>query len=88
MASKLEIPESVEYVEKDGAYYYNLKQLMAFFELTYFGFSRMKHYNLKLIWHKSNKRHKGPVPCFVLESDIKNIIYRHRKLADKYLIKK
>ena len=32
-----------------------------------------------------NPKKYGPMSCFVLEDDIKNIIYRHRKLVDKYV---
>lgn len=84
MVKGLNIPPDIESVTNDGSTYYNLRQLMEFFEVTFQGVPRMKKYRLRLIYIDNHR--KGPNAAFVLEDDIKNIVYRHRKLADRYLI--
>ena len=86
MIKAFNIPPDVDMVSIDGGFvYYDLKQLMSFLGLTYYGIKNMKKYKLRVIYRKIDPKKYGPMSCFVLEDDIKNIIYRHRKLVDKYV---
>ena len=82
----LNIPPDIDLIEVDNKVYYNLKQIMGFLGLTYYGYSRMESYNLRTIVNNDYAL-PGPKPVYVLEEDIQNIILRHRVLVDKFVIK-
>ena len=82
---KINIPkDKVDAVEHDGVKYYSLLDLFNWFEMSMQGLALLAKYKLRLISVKGIKRGRK----FVHEDDVVNIVLQHRKLVDRFLMKK
>jgi len=82
---KIKIPkDKVDFVEENGVTYYSLLDLFNWFEMSMQGLPLLERYNLRLIYVMGTKRGRK----FVHEDDVINIVLRHRKLVERFIMKK